>query len=100
MTKKKLKAITVLTIAAIILLVVLASTGAILIFSFPLLILLGTILVGWALKSAVEWLIKHIDYKKVADKTVEHSKKVAEKIRFKEGKKIIIESIDELRNKK
>lgn len=100
MTKKKIKAIVVLTIAAIILLAVLVTTGLIFVLALPLLILLGTILLGWALKSGVEWLIKNIDYKKVAEKTKEHSKKVAKKMKIEEGKKIIIDSIDELRNKK
>jgi ABC-type transport system involved in cytochrome bd biosynthesis fused ATPase/permease subunit len=100
MTKKKLKAIMVLTIAAIILLAALVSTGLIIVLAFPLLILLATILVGWGIKTGVEWLIKNIDYKKVAEKTKERSRIFAEKIKIDEGKKIIKDSIDELRNKK
>ena len=100
MTKKKIKAVMVLAIAMIIALLILSVFTGLIIFAFPLLILLGTILVGWGIKSGVEWLIKNIDYKKFAEKTKEHAKKVADKIKIEEGKKIIQESINELRKKK
>jgi hypothetical protein len=100
MTKEKLKAIMVLTVTAITLLIIASVFTGLVIFAFPLLIILGTILVGWGIKFAVEWVIKNIDYKKVAEKTKEHSKKVADKMKIEEGKKIIIDSIDELRKKK
>jgi len=100
MTKEKLKAIMVLTIAAIILLAVLVSTGLIIFLALPILIILGTILVGLGIKVGVEWLIKNINYKEVADKTVKQGRIFAEKMKIDEGKKIIKDSIDELRNKK
>lgn len=100
MTKEKLKAVMVLTIAAIISLAVLVSTGLIIILAFPLLIILGTVLVGWGIKAGIEWLIKNINYKEVVNKTVEHSRIFAEKIKIDEGKKIIKDSIEELRKKK
>lgn len=90
----------VLTVTSIIVLITITVFTGLLIFVFPLLILLGTIIVGWGIKSGIEWLVKNIDYKKIAEKTKEHSKKVAEKIKIEEGKKMIIDSIDELRNKK
>ena len=90
----------VLTIAAIIALLIISVLTGLVIFAFPLLLLLGTILVGWGIKAGVEWLIKNIDYKKVAEKTKEHTKVVADKMKIEEGKKIIKDSIDELRNKK
>lgn len=90
----------VLTIAAIISLAVLVSTGLIIILAFPLLIILGTVLVGWGIKAGIEWLIKNINYKEVVNKTVEHSRIFAEKIKIDEGKKIIKDSIEELRKKK
>ena len=99
MTKEKLKAVMVLTIAAVILLAVLVFTGLIIVLAFPILILLGTLLVGWGIKVGIEWLMKNINYKQVANKTVEHGRIFAEKIKIDEGKKIIKDSIDELRKK-
>lgn len=96
MTKEKLKAIMVLTIAAIILLIIVSAFTGLIIFTFPLFMIPLILLVFWV----VEWLIKNIDYKKLAAKTKEHSKKVADKIKIEKGKKIIIDSIDELRKKK
>jgi len=95
MTKKKLKAIIVLITSVIITLLIIAALIAVAIFAFPLIILLGTILVGWGIKTSFEWLIKNINYKKLAEKTGKHTKKVAEKI--EEGTKIIKNSIDELK---
>ena len=100
MTKEKLKAIMVLTIAAIIALLIVSVLTGLVIFSFPLLLLLGTIIVGWGIKAGIEWLIKNIDYKKLAEKTKEHSKTVAEKMKIEEGKKILKESIEELKGRK
>ena len=90
----------VLTIAAIIALLILCVFTGLIIFAFPLLILLATILIGWGIKSGVEWLIKNVQWKNIANKTVEHSNVFAGKIKIHEGKKIIKDSIDELRNKK
>ena len=90
----------VLTITAIIALIIITLVTGLVFISMPLFILLGTILVGWGIKTGVEWLIVNINYKEVAAKTVEQAKKFAEKIKIEEGTKIIKESIEELKGKK
>jgi len=100
MTKKKIKAFSVIVIALLIILAIVAIVTGLLYLLFPLIILIATIIVGWLIKSFIEWLIVNLDYKKIKENTISGTKKVVNKIKIDEGINIVKNSIDELRGKK
>lgn len=94
MTKKKMKAIFTISVATLICLIIGTVFTGLVVLTFPLLIILASIVFGWFLKVIVEYLVKNIDYNKLKDGT----QKIIEKTKVKEGIGKVRDSIKDLRD--
>lgn len=96
LSKKKQRALMVVTVTGLILVVAVSVVGFLAYLAFPLILALVCIILGMMCKWGIEWVVKNAHRLKIKDRT----ETVKKKLKIDEGVGLIRDSIETLRNKK
>jgi uncharacterized protein (DUF58 family) len=96
LSKKKQKALLVVTVTGLILIAAVIASVVLAYLAFPLILALVCIILGMMFKWAIEWVVKNSHRLKVKDK----AEAVKKKLKINEGVELVKDSIETLRDKK